>query len=666
MNNKDSRPNLYALLVGINEYHSKDVKSLKGCVNDVDAIEKYINSRTDFQLNVIRLINKEATRVNIIERFKNLLGSAKGGDTFFFFFAGHGVQEKTTIEAFSKVEIGRKFESLICNDSEPLYPEKIEHTCLADKEISYLISSLYKKDVHIVLAFDSCHSGNISRNQHAVRSLEKGTIPERAWEGFCFSEMISEEKARTVEDISEIIPESPHILFSACKDDEVAKELRFSKAGKSGFFTYSLTLFLMENKRISYRNLESRLVNFMRGIHSQTPHCTYKLPERWMKNMPFLGGAIDHFISLYEISYNPKQKWVLPIGEIHGLNTSHKVKVFGHKKGVFITGIEAVYSTFSKVIIPAGIDLQKTRGYSCEIELNPQNPIRINIQAGYEEEISDTRKRLEAEYLEGINPYFQFVEEDENPGYILHIMDSHYKLSFYNNPRAIVPLISKSNLRALNMLYQYMVHIGKWESFLYRLPTEKGIHPGSQQKPEKLPVELKIFKKDMVTKEFEEVFVKDGRIEFLSGERFILKLVNQGADSFYCSLFYFSSSFSASDELFSDRVIFLNPGDEAWVHNGKYCHFRLSQSQIQNNWRENREFMKLIISTDNYISDIMNMENLPEPDSVNSYFVYDKDNDLTNSVGPERGSNERRSSEGKWASYNYEFCIINPDYAPNE
>ena len=76
--------------------------------------------------------------------------------------------------------------------------------------------------------------------------------------------------------------------------------------------------------------------------------------------------------------------------------------------------------------------------------------------------------------------------------------------------------------------------------------------------------------------------------------------------------------------------------------------------------------MKLIISTDNYISDIMNMENLPEPDSVNSYFVYDKDNDLTNSVGPERGSNERRSSEGKWASYNYEFCIINPDYAPNE
>ena len=109
MNNKDSRPNLYALLVGINEYHSKDVKSLKGCVNDVDAIEKYINSRTDFQLNVIRLINKEATRVNIIERFKNLLGSAKGGDTFFFFFAGHGVQEKTTIEAFSKVEIGRKF-----------------------------------------------------------------------------------------------------------------------------------------------------------------------------------------------------------------------------------------------------------------------------------------------------------------------------------------------------------------------------------------------------------------------------------------------------------------------------------------------------------------------------------------------------------------------------
>ena len=67
--------NLYALLVGINEYPNPRER-LKGCVNDIKAVEEYLEERLasdSYQLHIHTLFDKEATRNGIIQGFREHL-----------------------------------------------------------------------------------------------------------------------------------------------------------------------------------------------------------------------------------------------------------------------------------------------------------------------------------------------------------------------------------------------------------------------------------------------------------------------------------------------------------------------------------------------------------------------------------------------------------------
>src|SRR6185369_11131982 len=88
-------PNIYALLVGINNYPDPH-HQLRGCVNDIRALEEYLNGRIDgsgFQFFPKVLLDKEATREALIDGFRTHLKKAGRGDTALFYFAGHGSQE---------------------------------------------------------------------------------------------------------------------------------------------------------------------------------------------------------------------------------------------------------------------------------------------------------------------------------------------------------------------------------------------------------------------------------------------------------------------------------------------------------------------------------------------------------------------------------------------
>ena len=74
--------NIYALLVGIDNY-PPPVSSLKGCINDVMAIEEYLRSRVEtegFQLHLKSLKDEEATRQAIIDNFRQHLCGANSND----------------------------------------------------------------------------------------------------------------------------------------------------------------------------------------------------------------------------------------------------------------------------------------------------------------------------------------------------------------------------------------------------------------------------------------------------------------------------------------------------------------------------------------------------------------------------------------------------------
>ena len=69
------RRNLYALLVGIDNYPNPN-HNLQGCVNDITAVEEYLNERFDqqkYQLNLHILKDEQATRAAVIHGFRNHL-----------------------------------------------------------------------------------------------------------------------------------------------------------------------------------------------------------------------------------------------------------------------------------------------------------------------------------------------------------------------------------------------------------------------------------------------------------------------------------------------------------------------------------------------------------------------------------------------------------------
>lgn len=207
--------NIYALLVGINEYHDEEI-NLKGCLEDTKMVEEYLRRRfapdstpisytieetsegnqfradtdvqtlddsadlpmsSDGRLHVCVLRNEQATYDNIIKGFHTLRDKITGEDSFFFHFSGHGTEQFTADEfadfrvdgagkkTIAPIVPDGKDQALVCfknSDERPFF--------LRDKELAKLIHEIENnprtsatKKPHIVISLDACHSGSGTR-----------------------------------------------------------------------------------------------------------------------------------------------------------------------------------------------------------------------------------------------------------------------------------------------------------------------------------------------------------------------------------------------------------------------------------------------------------------------------------------------------------------------
>ena len=149
---RTGRPDYYrksfALIVGINDYQSWP--RLQYAVNDATAVESTLVERFGFpRENVVRLIDREATRERIVENLGGTLadpGRVGPDDRVLVFFAGHG--------ATRKLPSGKELGYIIPADAELQgYPVRsISMTEL--KDFSELIPAK-----HVYFVMDSCYSG---------------------------------------------------------------------------------------------------------------------------------------------------------------------------------------------------------------------------------------------------------------------------------------------------------------------------------------------------------------------------------------------------------------------------------------------------------------------------------------------------------------------------
>ncbi len=81
----------WALLVAVDGYDNEAITPLKYCVSDAQGVASALQACEGFPAEHIYLMTgADATHVNVIKRLEMLAKRVQPGDTFLFYFAGHG------------------------------------------------------------------------------------------------------------------------------------------------------------------------------------------------------------------------------------------------------------------------------------------------------------------------------------------------------------------------------------------------------------------------------------------------------------------------------------------------------------------------------------------------------------------------------------------------
>lgn len=233
-----------ALLVGINDYkYDDDISDLGGTANDVEAVRDVLMRRFGFvESDLVILRDKQATKSNIVQTFKEHLITNAGPDTItVFYYSGHGSQMYDT----SGDEPDSYDETIVAHDS----GRSADHpnNDITDDEFNALLTDLGKKTRHTTVILDSCHSGSGVRAAGKVRSApvdERGRSADVAAKG-----RKPDPSSRWRETATS------YALISGARTDEFSYERAMS--GKvMGALTWSLTRALWRaGKTDTYRDI---------------------------------------------------------------------------------------------------------------------------------------------------------------------------------------------------------------------------------------------------------------------------------------------------------------------------------------------------------------------------------------------------------------------------
>ncbi len=162
-----------ALLVGINKYPDPR-NELRGCVNDILDMEHFISATNKVypNENIKKLIDRQATKKEMVAQIKWLLQGAEAGDSLLFHYSGHGAQVPTHYNNIEKDGL----DEIIC----PYDYDGSAATTLRDKEFAQLFADI-PKGVHFVWISDSCHAEDLSRDlnkpEATIYRQFKGVMP---------------------------------------------------------------------------------------------------------------------------------------------------------------------------------------------------------------------------------------------------------------------------------------------------------------------------------------------------------------------------------------------------------------------------------------------------------------------------------------------------------
>jgi hypothetical protein len=645
------KKNLYALLVGINQYpFMPPERQLNGCLNDVAAVEKYLYApfvQAAFQKVYVRKMVSPGealpTKNNVVQAFREFLGQAGPEDSIWFYFSGHGVREQTNIPAFQKSEIDGNIAGLAMRDFNGA-ASSVGKEMLADKEIRYLMRELtHRKDgsktPHILMMIDCCHSGESTRSvakpaaPHAAsRQIERYAFPARAKEDFIFWQDAAVQTAlENEQDVETVLPEAPHVMLGAC----LPIELCWENAGADGgeplrgvFNRHVLSILTEQQGRVSYDTLYRRVLNRIRFQRNpmmlldddrQTPQLYVQSSGDNHRQRQVLTNTALDGEQVFPVDYSSTDReWRLGAGVLHGMTVNTEIKVeHASKPGQqWKAMVKSLYPDRSLLEWPQGAPPSDLSNYQAKLSGMGFQPLSFFIKGEAATQVQDLiEKKIAATGSKVLN----IVTDEEAAHYVLHAKKEQIVLSLPHdeeNPLLEPYYWSAESEASLKEVVEECTQIARWH-FLRDLEHRA---PGL----DKPVIELRVFEKTGEGQE-RQIFLNGQELHIaLSQEKpstlLRFELVNQSDQSYHCSLIYMSPTFGflANDKGLMERPILLLERGHALksrptVKNGPYFSFSLGDHILQNGWPEEKGYLKLIYSKTPYDIEQFNMASLKAP-----------------------------------------------------
>ncbi|KAJ6556041.1 caspase domain-containing protein [Mycena capillaripes] len=230
---------IFALVIGIDQYRSKGISDLQGCGSDAGSMHEVLSQYSkDAQIWVVK--DAEATREGILRAFENHLlhnPSIKRNDAIVVYFAGKGRRLSA-----SQGASGRDVDLLVPYD----YGENVPG--ISDSAIHSLLSELAQnKGTNITLILDTSFSFYVPRGNAGHRSdtsvIPPSHVSAAAELGY---------STQYTGFFSDTRPS--YVLLAACQQQQLAYE-----SPDGGAFTRELVKFMRHKRTATYREMANAL-----------------------------------------------------------------------------------------------------------------------------------------------------------------------------------------------------------------------------------------------------------------------------------------------------------------------------------------------------------------------------------------------------------------------
>ena len=317
---------VFALIVGINRYKSRDIWNLHSCVKDAKHMERWLMDGLNVPKDQICvLLDNQATKLKIEDSFmEHLVNNAviQKNDAIIIYFAGHGSSLVAPRDWFSELEADNTAEEqVICPHDHDTNTTQGRIAGISERSLHALIDDLSSiKGNNITLILDCCFSAQTPRNRKIIRyTRTTKAVPDDLYCGLWIS-------ARGKPHTSHFGFFNPrlttHTLLAACSMGDIATE---DKEG--GKFTTNLIRVMSELPlhSTSYAHLIERLRQIVPDFQKFV--CLGQHKDRTVFNdVPFV---TDKRFSVATLE-SDTDKLKVEVGAIHGIVEGSELSIYLH------------------------------------------------------------------------------------------------------------------------------------------------------------------------------------------------------------------------------------------------------------------------------------------------------------------------------------------------